>query len=120
MGSEMCIRDRRWRIVPSDDTYTKLREGSLPSGTVRVEMSDSSQTWVHIDGRSGEILSVLDRSRRVYRWLYNGMHSLDIPGLVDTRPLWDVLMLVLLLSGFAASSTGVVIGIKRVLAARQN
>ena len=105
-GAFPGVSVERWRIVPSDDTYTKLREGSLPSGTVRVEMSDSSQTWVHIDGRSGEILSVLDRSRRVYRWLYNGMHSLDIPGLVDTRPLWDVLMLVLLLSGFAASSTG--------------
>ena len=119
-GAFPGVSVERWSIVPSDDTYTKLREGSLPSGTVRVEMSDSSQTWVHIDGRSGEILSVLDRSRRVYRWLYNGVHSLDIPGLVDTRPLWDVLMLVLLLSGFAASSTGVVIGIKRVLAARQN
>ena len=119
-GAFPGISVKRWRVVPPNDSYAKLREGSLPLGTVRVEMSDSSKTWVHIDGRSGEILSVLDQSRRVYRWLYNGMHSLDIPGLVDTRPLWDILMLVLLLSGFSASTTGIVIGVKRVLAARHN
>ena len=119
-GAFPGISVKRWRVVPPNDSYAKLREGSLPLGTVRVEMSDSSKTWVHIDGRSGEILSVLDQSRRVYRWLYNGMHSLDIPGLVDTRPLWDILMLVLLLSGFSASTTGIVIGVKRVFAARHN
>ena len=108
----------KWGVVPLDDRYTQLREGGLPSGTIRVEVSDPRQTWVHIDGHSGEILSTIDRSRRVYRWLYNGLHSLDIPGLVNQRPLWDVVMLILLLTGFAASSTGVVIGIKRVLGTR--
>ena len=108
----------KWGVVPLDDRYTQLREGGLPPGTIRVEMSDPRQTWVHIDGRTGQILSVLDQSRRAYRWLYNGLHSLDIPGLVNKRPLWDVVMLILLMAGFAASSTGFVIGIKRVLRTR--
>jgi uncharacterized iron-regulated membrane protein len=108
----------KWGVVPLDDRYTQLREGGLPPGTIRVEVSDPRQTWVHIDGRTGQILSVLDQSRRVYRWLYNGLHSLDIPGLVNKRPLWDFVMLILLLAGFAASSTGFVIGIKRILRIR--
>ena len=108
----------RWGIVPIDDTYTALREGSLPSGTIRVELSDQHQTWVHVDSRSGEIISVVDSSRRLYRWLYNGLHSLDIPGLANKRPLWDIVMLILLVTGFITSSTGVVIGMKRALSLR--
>ena len=108
----------RWGIVPVDDTYTALREGSLPSGTIRVELSDQHQTWVHVDSRSGEIISVVDSSRRLYRWLYNGLHSLDIPGLANKRPLWDIVMLILLVTGFITSSTGVVIGMKRALSLR--
>ena len=105
---------RNWSVVPKNDTYTDLREGSLPLGSIRVELSDHNQTWIHIDNRSGEILSVIDRSRRVYRWLYNGLHSFDIPGLADSGPFRSILMLVLLLAGFVASLTGVVLGIKRI------
>ena len=104
----------RYDIVQDRDTYTHLREGQLPPGTVRVELSDPDQSWLHIDRHSGEILLVLDDSRRIYRWLFNGMHSLDVPGLVEARPLWDFVMLILLGAGFAASSTGVVIGWKRL------
>ncbi|MEM7080300.1 MAG: PepSY domain-containing protein, partial [Pseudomonadota bacterium] len=63
-----------WRVVPDDDLYTSLREGSLPTGTVRVALADPNQTWIHIDRYSGHIISVMDSSRRLYRWLYNGLH----------------------------------------------
>ena len=96
------------------DHYTDLREGALPPDTIRIELSDPKQTWVHVDGKSGEILSIIDRSRRLYRWLFNGLHSLDFPWLVDQRPLWDALMLILLTTGLAASSTAVVISVKRL------
>ena len=100
--------------VRSPDTYTDLREGQLPTGTIRVELNDSDSTWVHVDAYSGEILSVMDRSRRLYRWLFNGLHSLDVPGLVERRPLWDFVMLLLLVIGLIGSVTGVVIGSRRL------
>ncbi|XOV82599.1 MAG: hypothetical protein ACFHXK_17280 [bacterium] len=80
-----------------------------------MELSDANQTWVHVDHQSGEVLSVLDRSRRAYRWLYNGLHSLDFPGLANRRPLWDVVMLILLFAGFVASITSVVIASRRLI-----
>lgn len=104
----------RYYVIPIKDTYTHLREGNLPLGTIRVELSDANQSWIHVDHQSGEVLSILDSSRRAYRWLYNGLHSLDFPGLVNRRPLWDAVMLILLFAGFVASSTGVVIGIRRL------
>ena len=110
----------KWDVVRPNDTYTDLLEGALPSGTIRVELSDPAKTWLHIDHRSGEIISVMDSSRRVYRWLYNGLHSLDFPGLSNRRPLWDILMIVLLSAGFVASLTGAVLGIRRGLSLFRN
>ena len=50
------------------DIYGKLREGSLPSNTLRIILTDPQQTWVHVDMEAGQIVSVMDRSRRQYRW----------------------------------------------------
>jgi len=102
-------------VVAQDDVYTSLREGSLPEGTFRISLADESDPWIHVDPVNGEILSVIDRSRRAYRWLYNGLHSLDFPGLVDNRPLWIVVMTILLATGLAFSMTGVVISARYLL-----
>ena len=97
-----------------NDVYRKVRQNELPMSTVRVKLDDPGKTWVHVDAASGEIASVMDRSRRLYRWLYNGLHSLDFPGLIDRRPLWDIIILSLLAIGFTFSITGVYIGIRRL------
>jgi len=96
------------------DIYGRLREGSLPDHALRVILQDPMQTWVHIDMETGQIVSVMDKSRRLYRWLFNGLHSLDFPGLANHRPLWDVLILLLLGVGFIFSITGVIVGSKRL------
>ncbi|WP_447968423.1 PepSY domain-containing protein [Nitrospira sp. M1] len=105
---------RTVQIPQKDDLYGQLRASVLPHGTLRFELDDSSQTWIHINMVTGEIVSIMDLGRRIYRWLFNGLHSLDFPGLVDYRPLWDIVMLILLSVGFMFSATGVVIGWRRV------
>lgn len=95
------------------DAYGQLRSSTLPATTVRLKLSDAVQTWVHIDASSGAIISVMDRSRRLYRWLFNGLHSFDFPVLARHRPLWDAVILSLLMLGFAFSTTAVVIGLRR-------
>lgn len=100
---------------PSEsDVYANLRSGALPRSTVRAILDDREKTWVHVDAASGRIVSVMDRSRRVYRWLYNGLHSFDFPGLVQSRPIWDIAMLIPLSAGFLFSVTALVLGIKRI------
>ncbi len=96
------------------DIYGNLREGSLPRNTLRIILDDPIKTWVHIDRDSGKIVSIMDRSRRQYRWLFNALHSLDIPGLANRRPIWDILILVLDGFGFLFSITSVTIGVKRL------
>ena len=48
------------------------------------------------------------------RWLYNGLHSLDF-GYLYKRPLWDIVMLVLLVGGLTSSTIGLCLGFKRVV-----
>ena len=61
--------------ISSNDIYAHLREGSMPSSTLRVVLSDDQKTWIHVDQYSGDIISVMNSDRRLYRWLFNGLHS---------------------------------------------
>lgn len=103
--------------IQPDDHYGHLRGGAFPEQTMRVMLDDPAKTWVHINMKTGTIVSIMDQNRRIYRWLYNGLHSLDFPGLVEKRPLWDIVMLILLALGFLFSLTGVVVGLRKMLQA---
>ncbi len=101
-------------LVPANDIYGDLREGSMSEKTLRLVLDDVEQTWVHLDLANGQLVSVMDRSRRAYRWLFNGIHSLDFPGLANRRPLWDVLLILLMVGGFVFSITGIAIAYRRL------
>lgn len=47
-------------------------------------------------------------------WLFAMLHSWDWLYLLERRPLWDLLLLVLSLGGLALSATGIVIGWRRL------
>lgn len=102
--------------LSSDDIYGNVREAdaALPGSTIRVKLDDPSQTWVHINAATGEIVSIMDSGRRLRRWLFSALHSLDLPGLANHRPLWDVVIVTLLIVGFLFSTTSAVIGMKRL------
>lgn len=101
------------RHVSADDAYS-LRRAPLPPATRRVVLDDASRSWVQIDAASGQIVSVLDRSRRLYRWVVDGPHTFDFPLLNRAGSLWHVLLLIGTSSGFALSCSGVVLGFRRL------
>ena len=82
----------------------------------RVVFSDTNHTWAHIDPRTGAVLGSLDSHRRANRWLFAMLHSWDWLPLLERRPLWDVLLIVLSLGGLLLSATGVVVGWRRLRA----
>ncbi|RZN17536.1 hypothetical protein CWO90_37390 [Bradyrhizobium sp. Leo121] len=81
---------------------------------LRVGFEDAAQSWFYIDPRNGDILGRVDKSRRTYRWLFNAMHSLDFPLLLRHRPAWDTVMVLLSLIGIVVSTSGIVIGWRRL------
>ena len=108
------------RVVDYDTYYYARDEHTMTGGTdkplpiLRVRFDDPSHTWVHIDPRTGTIISQTDDARRLSRWLFEMLHSWDWLPLLDRRPLWDTLLILLSLGGAALSVTGVVIGWRRL------
>ena len=101
------------QAIAENDAY-RVRSNPLPDTARRVVLDDPAHTWVQLDAASGQIISVVDRSRRVYRWLFDGLHSFDFPVFNHTGPLRHVLVLMASAVGFLFSCTGVVIGVKRL------
>jgi len=92
--------------------YPHHSERLLP--VLRVAFDDVAQSWFYVDPRSGDILGRIDNSRRAYRWLFNALHSLDLPLLLRYRPTWDIVTLLLSLIGMILSTSGIVIGWRRL------
>jgi hypothetical protein len=105
------------RLLTSYDNYYYSRhpergERTLP--IVRVRFGDDEHTWFHLDPLTGQIVDRSTRTNRVYRWLYNGLHSFDIWWLWKHRPLWDICVITFSLGGLLLSVIGVVIGWRRL------
>ncbi len=62
----------------------------------RVTRADAGRIRYYLDPVSGEIIRKVDGSDRGYRWLHQGLHRLDFTPTMRARPVWDVLMLVLM------------------------
>jgi hypothetical protein len=97
-------------IVGAHDSYPMT--SAIPGAPVY--RSICGDVWFHVDGGTGAILERLDASRRRYRWLYSGLHTLDFPALLDHPMLRTVLVVVLCALGFVFSLTGAVIGWRRL------
>lgn len=100
--------------VAANDAYAGPRSNRLPASARRILLEDPSRTWVHIDAESGQVISVMDFSRRVYRWLVDGLHTFDFPLLNRAGMLWHVLLVAATTGGFVLSCTAIVLTFKRL------
>lgn len=103
-----------------DSYYYSHHDDYRPLPVARVKFNDPENTWFHLDLTSGELLNRQTRSDRVERWLYSGLHSLDFPFLINNRPLWDIVVLLLGSVGFFFSVTSLIIGCRRLWGVRSS
>ncbi|MDE2472733.1 MAG: PepSY domain-containing protein [Bradyrhizobium sp.] len=97
-------------VVGPRDSYPMISQ--IPGGPVY--RSVCGDVWFHVDGGTGAMMERLDPSRRSYRWLYSGLHTLDFPVLLDRPRLRDALVVILCGLGFVFSVTGAVIAWRRL------
>lgn len=93
-------------VLTAYDAYYRDPSGGSPLPVLRARFTDPARTWLYLDARTGALVYRTTRRSRQRRWLFDGLHTLDLLGLPSRRPLWDVLMLALLLGGLATSSAG--------------
>jgi hypothetical protein len=101
------------QAIAENDAY-RVRSNPLPDTARRIVLNDRTHTWIQIDAASGQIISVTDASRRLYRWLVDGLHCFDFPLFNHAEPLRHTLILLAATTGLLFCSTGVAIGLKRL------
>ena len=99
-------------LVAPNDFYAKA-EG-MPTRTLKFEIPGKGDLRVFVDQDTGMVASVMDGSRRASAWLYYGLHTLQLPGLIGREILRKTIECLLLLIGASVAATGVVIGYSRL------
>ena len=97
------------------DAYYFSQRDSRPLPVYRVLVDDAERTRYYLDAASGDLVQQYDRARRGYRWLFEGLHRLDFSAQLRRRPVWDILMLLLLGGVCAVSLTGTYLGLRHLL-----
>ena len=80
---------------------------------LRLQFDDPESTWLYLEPTMGQMTKAEIADRR-NRWGYYGLHGFDLPGLFTSRPLWDVMALVLLVGAGVLSCTTLVPMVRRL------
>lgn len=103
------------QLIFAGDAYYFDHHAARPFPVYRVIADDGDATRYYIDAGTGQLLAKFDANRRWYRWLFEGLHRFDFAAGLRRRPVWDVLLLVLLAGVTAVCVTGTYMGIRSLL-----
>jgi hypothetical protein len=96
-------------VLAQYDAYYLDRRNRRPLPVVLLRLNDPDQTRYYIDPDTARVVGSYSSRAWMSRWLYHGLHSLDFPWLYKYRPLWDIIVISLLLGGTALCVTSLVL-----------
>jgi hypothetical protein len=96
------------RLIDEYDAYYLDRRGERPLPVVYARLNDPGATRYYIDPKTARVVGHYSAGDSINRWLYHGLHSMDFPWLYKHRPLWDIVVVSLLVGGLAISVTALV------------
>jgi hypothetical protein len=96
-------------LMTEYDAYYLDRHHEKPLPVVAVQMNDAAHTRNYFDLKTGRQVGSYSSRNWINRWLYHGLHSLDFPWLYKYRPLWDIVVISLMLGGTAVCVTSLVL-----------
>jgi hypothetical protein len=97
------------RVIDEYDAYYLDRRGERPLPAIYARMNDPGSTRYYVDPKTAQVVGVYNARGWIERWLYHGLHSLDFPWLYNHRPLWDIVVITLMLGGAALCVTSLVL-----------
>lgn len=107
----------RQRLQTYDAYYLQATHRDPPPLPVwRLRLDDPAASWVQIAPARGDIVAVSDQRSRAERWLYHGLHSWDLPWLLERPRLRLGLLLAGLAIGAALAVTAILVACKRLRA----
>lgn len=97
------------RFITQYDAHYLDRHHELPLPVLFVQLRDPQRSTFYIDPRNARVVGSYSSGRWPERWLYHGLHSINLPFLYNYRPAWDIAVLFLMLGGTSLSLTSLVI-----------
>ena len=97
------------RLVTEYESYYIDRRKALPLPVIFVRFNDPERSMYYIDPKTASIVQGYNSRSRWNRWLYHGLHSMDLPWLYKSRPSWDILLVLLLSGGTALCVTSLLL-----------
>ncbi|MES2623883.1 MAG: PepSY domain-containing protein [Pseudomonadota bacterium] len=117
---DAAITEQTWLTEFDDYYYYTISSFDLglprPVKTLpvlRLKYDDPNETWLYLTPSHGQMLKLEAIDRR-NRWGYYGLHGLDFAALYNNRPLWDIVVIFLLLGCLTLSVTTLVPMFRRV------
>jgi hypothetical protein len=86
--------DYYYDVLPSFDLGLPRAAKTLP--VLRLKFDDPEETWLYLTPSHGQMLKA-ERLDRRNRWGYYGLHAFDFATIYSRRPLWDLVVLTLLI-----------------------
>ena len=108
------FRPTEMRVVTKYEAYYIDRHQRRPLPAIFMKLNDGANSMFYVDPKTARVVGSYDAASRVNRWMYQGLHSLDFPWLYAYRPLWDIVVLLLMLGGVALSVTSVILAVRVV------
>jgi len=100
-------------FLTSGDLYFHQDAQRIPQ-VLRVTFSDSLKTSYYINVQTTEILASQNNNSRLYRWLFNGLHCMDVPPLDDKLLARRITIFILSTGGITLTVAGIVLGWRRL------
>ena len=97
------------RAIDQYDRYYLDRHRQRPLPVILARLNDAEHTRYYIDPKTARVVGSYSSRRWVSRWLYHGLHSLDVPWLYNHRPAWDIVVISFMLGGNALCVTSLIL-----------
>lgn len=108
------------RLAHGDAYYYARAANSMYAGAgrtlpvLRLRFGDPGQTLVYLDPASSDVVLSLDRAQRAGRWLFNFLHSWDLPAWLRHGAARDAALILLSLGAAGIAATGTWVGWRRL------
>ena len=99
-------------LIVEEDAYYYTHHLEMRLPAYRIRYADGER--IYLDGTTGELAYAVDTSQRSYRWLFAALHRGDFAAIVRLRPIWDLMMWVLMLGVTVGAASGVWLGVDRI------
>jgi uncharacterized iron-regulated membrane protein len=103
----------RLDVLEREDAYYYGHKAPVELPVLRLTFADAEATRAYLDIGTGEVLRVADGTAQRYRWFENAFHNFDWPAL-KARPVWDLVVLPLLLAVTFVCATGTWLSFTRI------